>query len=341
MATTAKRKRMTRKTIHALVAIIVGLALLLMVLRSDDLDDTMLSGKALLPNLKAVANDVTEIRLRRPAEDEAVTLLKRNGKWVVGSRDDYAADLARLRQLIIALADAEVVEEKTSNPELYAKLSVGDPEDGGTGTKVSLTGSDFSYDVILGNTAQGKNRYARVAGEATSYLVNQNPELPPSAGDWLAPVIVDLDAGDVRRVVISHADDETITIEKTEKEQTDFDVSEVPEGRELSYATVGNGIAGALAKLELDDVRIRVEAPAVTTTVYETWNGLRVTADIVSDEETSWISLSAELANGESGASEKAAEINERVSGWQYRIADHKKNLLTRRWDDILRSTEE
>lgn len=332
---------MTKKTIHALVAIIFGLALLLLVLRSDDLDDTMRSGKPLLPDLKAVANDITEIRLTRPAEDEAVTLLKRNGKWVVGSRNDYAADLARLRQLIIALADAEVVEEKTSNPELYAKLSVGDPEQGGDGTKVSLTGSGFSYDVILGNTAQGKNRYARVAGETASYLVNQNPELPDSAGDWLAPDIVDVGASDVWRVVIAHADGETITVEKSDQEQTDFDVSGVPEGRELSYATVGNGIAGALAKLELDDVRVRVDAPAVTTTAYETWDGLKVTADIVSDEETSWISFSAELANEESGASETVAEINERVSGWQYRIADYKKSLLTRRWDDILKSTEE
>ena len=38
---------------------------------------------------------------------------------------------------------------------------------------------------------------------------------------------------------------ETIVIEKSEREQTDFDVSGIPDGRELTYATVGNGIAGA------------------------------------------------------------------------------------------------
>jgi hypothetical protein len=38
---------------------------------------------------------------------------------------------------------------------------------------------------------------------------------------------------------------------------------------------------------------------------------------------------------------ESAAEINARLSGWQYRLPDHKKNLLVRRWEDILKSTDE
>jgi hypothetical protein len=35
-----------------------------------------------------------------------------------------------------------------------------------------------------------------------------------------------------------------------------------------------------------------------------------------------------------------AEEINARIAGWQFRIADYKANLLNRRWEDILKPVE-
>ncbi len=332
---------MTRKTIHALVAIIVGLVLLLVVLRTGDIDSTQMAGQELLPEFKSVANDVSKLRIVRPTGEEEVTIRREDKRWMISARDDYLADLGKLRNLIIGLADAQVVEEKTSNPAHYAKLRVDDPEEGGKGTKVVLSGPSFTYSLVLGNTAQGNKRYARIADEATSYLIDQELDIPETAGDWLVPDIVDVDAGDVRRVTIAHADGETIVIEKSEREQTNFEVADIPEGRELSYATVGNGVAGALAKLTLDDVRAGEESSPTTTTTYETWDGLTVTAEVVSDDDSSWIAFSAGPTDEESAADDPAAEINARVSGWQYQIADYKKNLLTRRWEDILKAADE
>ena len=331
---------MTRKTLHALIAIVVGLLLLLLAIRGNDVDDSTVSGPALLPDFRAVANDVAQVRVVHADADEGVTLHLEDDRWVVNARDGYLADVGKLRQLIIALANAEILEEKTSNPEQYDKLGVGDPEEGGNGTKVVITAPQACYEVVLGNAAQGQYRYARLASSATSYLIDQNPDLPLAVGDWLLPDILDIDAEKVKRVAITHADGETIVIEKTDQEQTDFDVSNVPDGRELSYATVGNGIAGALGNLELDDVRKRVEAPAITTAVYETWDGLRVSAEVFSEEETTWIAFSAEPSREDSTADERVAEINERLSGWQYQLPDYKKNLLVRRWDDILKATD-
>ena len=332
---------MTRKTIHALIAIIVGLALMLVVLRSGDIDDIAIVGQPLLPDFKGVANEVTEVRVARAAGEDGITIRRDNDGWIVPARDGYAADVGKLRKLIIALADAEILEEKTSNAEQYEKLGVDDPEDGGKGTKIVLSGPDISYSVVLGNTAQGNKRYARLSDDATSYLVDQEIDLPATTGDWLLPDIIDIKANDVRRVSIAHADGETIVIEKNEKEQTDFDVIGIPEGRELSYATVGNGIAGALADLTLDDVRAREEAPPSTTTTIETWDGLKVAAEIVSLDETTWIAFAVEPGSEESAAGGDTAELNERLTGWQYQVADYKKNLLARRWDDILKSADD
>ncbi len=331
---------MTRKTLHTLIAVIIGLLLLLLVIRSNDFDDATVGARVLLPEFKALANAVNAVRVKRPATDESVTLNLDDSKWVVGERDGYPADVGKLRQLIVALADAQILEEKTSNPAHYDKLGVGDPDDGGNGTKVIITAPEATYEVILGNTAQGESRYARVTGDATSYLVDQNPDLPQTAGDWLLPDVVDIRSERIKRVTITHADGETIVIEKTDREQTDFNVADVPEGRELSYATVGNGIAGALAALELQDVRSAVDSAATTTTVYETWDGLRITAEIVFDDDDNWVAFAVESDAESSDAADEATEIKARVSGWQYRLPEHKKNLLIRRWDDILKATD-
>ena len=332
---------MTRKTIHVLAAVVVGLVLLLVVMRSNDRHGTGIAGEPLLPDFRAVADAVTEVRIARQTGDEGATVQRQDDSWALGERDDYPVDVAKLRQLIIALADAEIVEEKTSNPEQYHRLGVDDPEAGGEGAKVVVTGPDFSYAVILGDTAQGDYRYARIAGNATSYLIDEDPDVPESPSGWLLPDIVDIESSRVRRVAIAHADGETIVIEKATVEQTDFDVLDVPEGRELSYPTVGNGIGSGLSMLELEDVRAHVDAASTTNVEYLTWDGLAVSVDIVSGEEESWISFAAAAQGDVETTSNEADAINARVSGWQYQLADHKKNLLSRRWDDVLKAADE
>lgn len=321
---------MNRRTVPVLVAVIVGLLLMLLVLRGQDGSDA--PGQPLLPDFKAVANDTTRVTILGPDADEALTLERIDDAWVVGTRDNYAADVGKLRPLIIALADASILEEKTSDPALYEKLGLDDPESGGSGSKVTVAGPDFAYAVILGNTTQGKFRYARDAAAAGSYLIDQDPELPLAADDWLLPDLLDIGAARVRQVRIAHADGETIALAKDTQEQTDFSVLDIPAGRELSYATVANGIAGVLGKLQLSDVRRRVAAPAATTVEFDTWDELRISAEIVTDDEDTWVSFTATGGDAEA--------INARLGGWQYQLPEHKTNLLTRRWDDLLKGAD-
>ena len=375
---------MTRRTIQWLAALVVGLVLLLVVLEETDHSGTRES-RLLLPDLEAHANSADTVLIAQPKEEAGVTLHRVDDHWSVVERDDYPADMAKLRSLMVALAGAKIVEEKTSNPDLYSKLEVGDPGDGGKGVKVTVSGDGFAETVILGKTAQRDFRYARVPDQASSYLIDKNPEIPDKIGDWLSPDVLDISSKRVRRVSITHADGEKIVIDKGSRDLTDFTVLDVPAGRELSYASVGNGIAAVLAKLTLEDVRATVEAPAETTAEFDTWNGLRITARITPEGDTAWVAFSAEAVAvedaGQPDASKKqtadadapatgtpddqdaadetdagkaagskpaeaelpapdvqAAEINKRLGGWQYKLADYKKNLLTRRWKDILKA---
>jgi hypothetical protein len=286
---------------------------------------------------------------------------------------DYPVDLAKLRQLVIAMSEAKIVEEKTSNPEFYERLGLADPDEGGNGTKVTTSAGEAKTTVIFGETAQGERRYARVADAAPSYLVDRNPELPQAPVQWLEPNVTDVPAGDINRIVISHADGERIELAKGEEEQADYAAVNVPEGRELTYASVGNGIAGALGGLTLEDVRPATGAEASTTTVFTTKDGLEVTVKVsdtvvepsepaapaeptepaadtddaptadAAEEESApaetevehWLAISAKATSDE--AKERADAINARVEGWEYRVPAYKAELLTKRWDDLLK----
>lgn len=346
---------MTKNTTLVLGAIVITLVVVVGFLQkanhstSGPLDQYFLTGFAEDANL-AQRIDVFQ------AGSEPQTIQRESDQWVVAARDNYAADFAKLSQVIVALADAKIVEEKTSNPDLYEKLGVDDPEDGGSGTKISIAGENFSYAVILGETAQGERRYARSPDNKISYLIDQNPNIPQEIGDWLLPDVIDIDANRIRSVSVVHADGEAITIEKSAEDLTDFTVLAVPDGRELNYATVGNGIAAVLSDLKLDDVRTAVEAAPETSVVFDAWDGLRITAEVSTENDESWVTFVAEHVPGElntdvapddenevstpSRAVDQVAEINGRLAGWQYRIPEHKKNLLTRRWDDILKSAD-
>ena len=374
---------MTRKNIQVLAAVVVALVLLLVVLDTGDDRDADTGTRPLLAGFETHANDARRIHVQHP-EAEGFTLQRGEDGWVVSARDAYPADVATLRQLIIALADAGIVEDKTSNPDFYERLAVDDPEDGGSGTKIEIAGEGFSYSVILGNTAQRNFRYARLPDQATSHLIDRNPDVPENVEDWLVPEVLDVPADRIRSVSIAHADGETIAVAKADEELTDFSVLDVPDGRELSYATVGNGIAGALANLELEDVRAAVESTADTRLRFETWDGLEliveVSAEVGADGDEHWVSFAAAFVPPPADASVPAVgadgnvtdgvenadpvsddpvsdvadpvvstaaveleviDINDRLSGWQYRLPDFKKNLLTRRWDDILKATDD
>ena len=112
----------------------------------------------------------------------------------------------------------------------------------------------------------------------------------------------------------------------------------IPQDRELTYSTVGNGIGGALNDLDSEDVRRAIESGEAVTTEFTTFDGLSIVTKTIKEDDANWVSL--EVTPEEAGNNE-AAEIIGRVAGWQYQIADYKVNLLTRRQEDILKPLQD
>jgi hypothetical protein len=242
---------------------------------------------------------VAEIKITKAGGETVATIEKHADGWNVAEKGGYSADVAKLRQNLRALAEAKILETKTANPAFYDKLGVQDiASDKATGLAVTISvpGKDFGT-LILGDAKGSKQRYARRANEAQSYLIDRDPSFPKTAAQWLDPVILDVRGNRVREVTIKHPDGEVVTISKLNPNEMNFDVALVPRGRELLYPGVANVIGNSLRELNLEDVeRADDAAPDKAVQVeFRTFDGLIVRVVGAKRGDDAWVSFTASV----------------------------------------------
>jgi hypothetical protein len=334
----------------AVLAIIVGITLLAG--RDGGRED-----KPLLPELKNQLNDIRRVVITGPGNHTIATLERGDEAWTVAERNNYAADVSRLRKNLLALAEARVVEEKTSNPEFYERLGVQDMADEGAGgVQLTLASDRELASVIIGKTPSGSTDfvYARRAAEPTSWLITGQFDLGKTGGEWLNRSLTDIAAERIQSVTISHPGQGTLRLSRPAKppaESTsaaatagpaadttpELQVEGIPAGRELSYPGVTSGIAVALTDLRMEDVQTRDALGAVpgkpVVARFVTTDGLTVEASTWTVADGTRVTF---LASGEGDAGKEAAALNARLGGWVYTLPSYKTEQLTRKLEDLL-----
>lgn len=310
-------------------------------------------------------DEVDTIAIVGAGNTPVATLDRGADGWTVRERDGYPADLMKVRRTLLSLAEAQVLETKTADPQFHAMLGVEDIESAdAAGVSVTLEGPSSPVTVVVGEAAGDNRRYVRRGGENQSYLINRDPEIGTTASDWLDPTIIDLASARVRDVTVAHPDGEIVHVFKTDAEQPNFTVADVPEGRALLYDSVANVMASVLQKLTLEDVeRVTGESPEETITKITTFDGLLVTVYGLQRDDGAWIRFAvdsmpadesteaaaaaetagaeAETEATETASADPAAEarsLNEHLAGWRYRIPAYKFEQLTRSMDDLLKA---
>jgi hypothetical protein len=348
---------MNARTLFILVLIAASLGLAaLMVSRNQDQSPS--SGELFLPGLQDALNQIDRIVVTGAGGKTIATLQRGSDRWTLAERDGYPANLGRIRQNLINLAEARVLETKTANPDFYSRLGVEDVSaDSARGTQLELTSPGFTATVILGQTGvNGSNAYVRRAGEAQSYLVRANLDPGPEQRDWLDDRVCDIASSRISSVRIVQTDGEVLEIFKTSAESTDFQLRDQPAGRSLSYPGVANAIGAALAALNFDDVAaadsIDTSGLQAVTAIFETFDGLRVTAKSWPAPDGQRLSFSAEAIaqpeaagsnvttapepDGRADAAATAERLNAVWSGWIYTLPGYKAEPFTRRMADLL-----
>src|SRR5690606_39094065 len=146
--------------------------------------------------------------------------------WTVSERNDYPADEAKLRKLLLSVAEAKVVEEKTSNPESYSTLGVEDisKSDAG-GMQLEIEGTKAPVKLIVGKHASGaSSHYVRRADEPKSWLINKSLDTSSSADQWLRKSILDVSADRVQSAEVKIGKAKPYTALKKTRADEDFAV---------------------------------------------------------------------------------------------------------------------
>lgn len=276
-----------------------------------------------LEGLGARLNEVTELQLVHG--DETLTIRRDGTDWGVVERNGYHAKYDRVKETLLALADLEVLEPKTSRPERYAELGVGEPGPGSEATRVTVkAGADVVADLIVGERA-GVGRsgvYVREPDAVQAFLCEGELEVGTDPSAWIEREILRVDGKEVAGVLVRHPDGEVVRVESSDPSGSKFRVANVPKGRKERYEGVANSIATALVGLSLDDVRpvaeVDFEADPIAIAEYRKKNGEKVVLHLARADEKTWVRITSEYvsaagpaAGADAAAPEAPAEPSE------------------------------
>lgn len=253
---------------------------------------------ALYPGLKEQLNSVSAVRIYKAGDARVIELKRQGDSSTVSERDNYLADEGKLRRLLVAIADAKVSEEKTSNPTAYATLGVEDTKSkGATSMRIELVGTPKPVNLIVGKQGAGtRSTYVRRAGEPQSWLINTSIDTSGTPEAWLRKDIIDVAADRMQSatVEVKAKGAKPYTAAKVTRADANFVVEGLPKGKSLSAPTAANTFATSLSSLSLADVRaasaFQSTAPAAHAT-FKTFDGLVVDVDGWVQEQKHYVAL--------------------------------------------------
>lgn len=371
---------MKARTLIILGAVTVAALLATTLLEKGSAPDTGAAADIpLYPGLKDQLNVIDRIAL--VSGESEIDLEKSDSGWTVAQRSGYPADSGKIRQLLLRLSEATILEAKTSNPELYARLAVNDPEaEEGPGTLLTI-GAPADVRLIVGERdSRAGGTYVRREGEAQSYLIGVEIEAGSDPVEWLDREVLDIDGAAIREMAITHEDGETLRLIRVGDQLV---AAGVPKGRELSGPAATQPMSRILSPLRLDDVMPMDEfdssAPEAIISVYLD-DGRKITARAWRRDDERWMAFDVTLEpsarteesqpgktgstepepaeatgdatpSGENAATEApeieradpevVARQDAALAGWVYRVPVYKYDQAVRRMEDLLKPAAE
>jgi hypothetical protein len=257
----------------------------------------------LFPNLTERINDVDQLVVT--TKDGTFQVTKAGDVWGLSDRGGYPVDPSKVREVLVGITRFEKIEPKTSNPEKFADLGVDDPDNvDSQATRVELKAADkVVAAVVVGKQRVAKSSvgertmYVRPAGDERAWEVTGNIRVEGVAKNWLDRKILELDGTRVRRVDVTHADGEKLSVYKDNPEDTNFKVEGLPEGAALKWDGVASAVGRALQYLNLDDVRpveeVNFDEGSLGTAEFSTFEGLVINVRLAKKDDLTYARFEA------------------------------------------------
>ncbi len=300
----------------------------------------------LYPNLAAELERVSAAELI--SFGGRVSLRREGETWVVAEHHDYPAAMEKVRALVHGLAELQRLEEKTANPELYARLGVQGPAvHGSPSVQVVLRdgGGKVLADLVVGDSraapgeATRQEIYVRRAGESPSWLAlgTLAPERQPA--QWLDRQILALDPAQLREITLQPGGEAAVHLSRAQGDG--WQVVGMPEHGRLKSPQRLDTLAGLFGRIAFDGVVPRSggeERPPALGARLLRADGLAVEIAATEGEGGNYLARFSASAAADASAEVKAeAEALDRhLSRWDYTLAAHMVDPLKLKLEELV-----
>jgi hypothetical protein len=283
----------------------------------------------LLPELSARQQQVSALVLRGAGARVLVTLAREGGEWRLGEREGARADAARIDRYLALLAAARRIEAKTDRESMYPRLGVEDISDpGATGHELELRGRGIAARLLLGKThAISGASYARLHGQARSWLLDVDATFDPDPLAWLERRLLEVPLARVERVHVRPRAGAAFALSSRGDR---FRPEDAPEAA-MGDSHAGDAIASALDGFAIEDTGRDEGRDASRTLDYELVDGSVLSIGVWREGPRDWARLAARLDEPRAEAWAQQArrpqvltDARARVAEWNRRFAGRK-----------------
>lgn len=329
---------MRRRTVAAMGGLgAVAVAAAILLAPAGERPGQFTPGAPAFPDLATRLPQAARVEIIRHTERS--TMLRAGEGWVVEELALYPARLPKLRELLSGVSELRLVEERTSDAALHARLGVDDPASpGSTATRLRVLDAQGGVilDVILGTRrtrpqAQVPDAiFLRREGEARSWLAEGRvvPDGDPNL--WVDREIAMLAPDRLRRVEIRRAGEPPLVLERAGEVDAPLRVvapADAPGTAPAALEDVGR----AFDLLTFTDVRpaTALEGEALGEARFTYTDEVNITAWPRMLDGQLWLVLRAD-------GGPEAQALHARWQGWAYRVGDWKEKALVPRLADLL-----
>jgi len=216
------------------------------------------------PVLKGLtAAKVTALRIQAP--DGTLTIAQKNGRWTIAERNDFPADLDKLRAFMLKAIELKVGQSEPIGEKDRARIALNESGEG-AGTVVTFSAADGKAlaRLIVGRkyfkqppenpkTATADGRFVMRPADPTTVLIVSDPldQVTTETAGWIDPRGLAAEA--VKTLEAQLADGTHWKIARAH-DTADWTLDgEIPDGQQVAV-TKGNAASYSMSLLEIADV---------------------------------------------------------------------------------------
>ncbi len=314
----------------------------------NSFNEETVSGKRLFPSLESQGNSTEQIAIQKG--EEKLTLKKvDDGKvWSIVERAGYPVDGQKVRELVLKLGQAELIEPKTANESLYSQLDLGDPAAKDADAKMvrlSDAKNKTLAEVVVGKErraafGQGKSgTYVRVPGDKQTWLAKLELNASTEIVDWVKPAFFVVENDKIASLAVKEGDKSIYTLGLVDKKKNDFKLIDIPDGKKQNEKLRISDLVTGIRTLEMIDVRKAGAADAKPDMTAEltTKDGAKYRIGMKREDKKRWMTVNV-LANGKDVAAAK--KLAEATKGWAFEIADWRADQTFKKIDDVFEAAK-